>query len=94
MRIHYPQLRKMTHSLSFESFQHAFTALAFIFLLTVTAQLVLCRVAAVKSLPVHNPWCRLHVYFTFDPLRSMGIFREFKRNVYALNRNKNSSINY
>ena len=35
-------------------------------------QLVLCRVAALKSLPVHHPLCRLH--FPFGPLRSARVF--------------------
>ena len=39
-------------------------------------QLVLCRVAAVKSLPVHHPKCRF--YFYLGPLRSVKIFRVFK----------------
>ena len=37
-------------------------------------QLVLCCVAALTSLPVHHPQCRL--YFPFGPLRSGKIFRE------------------
>ena len=35
-------------------------------------QLVLCRVAALKSLPVHHSYCRL--YFHFGPLRSARVF--------------------
>ena len=35
-------------------------------------QLVLCRVAALKSLSVHHPLCRL--YFPFGPLRSARVF--------------------
>ena len=35
-------------------------------------QPVLCRVAALKSLPVHHPKCRL--YFLFGPVRVARIF--------------------
>ena len=34
-------------------------------------QLVVCRVAALKIIPVHHTWCRL--YFPFGPLRNQKI---------------------
>ena len=40
-------------------------------------KLVLCRVAALKSGPVHRPKCNL--YFTFGPLRSAEIFWEIRK---------------
>ena len=45
--------------------------LGFIFFLLLL-QLVLCCVAALKSLPIHHPLCRL--YFPFGPLRSARVF--------------------
>ena len=39
-------------------------------------QVMLCRVAALKSFPVHHPLCRL--YFYLGPLRSVKIFRVLK----------------
>ena len=42
------------------------------YLYLLSLQLVLCRVAALKSGPVHRPKCSLN--FTFGPLKAAEIF--------------------
>ena len=49
--------------------------LIFIFYL-LFLQLMLCRVAALKSLPVHHLECRL--YFSCGPLKSMHYYENLK----------------
>ena len=73
MKVHYPKLYNIAHlSLNFLLLPKDLTIIFYLLLL----QLALCRVAALKSLPVHHPYCRL--YFSFDPLRSVKIFRVFQ----------------
>ena len=73
MKVHYPKLYNMAHLLALYFNASKGSNNYFYSLLL---QLVLCRVAALKSLPVHHPKCRL--YFTFDPLGSVNIYEVFQ----------------
>ena len=65
-----PEIVQYGPSSRFECFTASKGSSNYFYLLLL--QLVLCRVAALKSLPVHHPQCRL--YFSFDPLGSVNIF--------------------
>ena len=62
MRVQYPKLHNMVHTTSLLTFSLLPKDQTFIFYVLLL-QLALCRVAALKSLPVHHLYFRLYYFF-------------------------------